>query len=48
MKFNREMLFLYGITDRAFVGEMTLMEQIEEAIKGGTTIIQLREKNLNK
>lgn len=48
MKFNREMLSLYGITDRAFAGEMTLMEQIEEAIKGGTTIIQLREKNLNK
>ena len=48
MKFNENMLLLYAVTDRAWVGKQTLLEQIEDALKGGTTIIQLREKNLDE
>ncbi len=44
--FNRNMLLLYAVTDRGFVGKQTLYEQIEEALAGGVTIVQLREKNL--
>lgn len=47
MKFQREMLRLYGITDRSFIGKQTLCEQIEDALLGGVTILQLREKNLS-
>lgn len=48
MKFEKEMLLLYAVTDNAWVGEQTLPEQIEDAIKGGATIVQLREKKLDK
>lgn len=48
MKFNKEMLLLYAVTDRAWVGRQTLYEQIEDALKGGATIVQLREKNLDE
>jgi thiamine-phosphate pyrophosphorylase len=47
MKFKKEMLRLYAVTDRNWVGEMTLYQQIEEALEGGVTIVQLREKNLD-
>lgn len=46
MNFSRESLLLYAVTDRAWVGEKTLLQQIEEALEGGVTILQLREKNL--
>lgn len=46
MKFNKDMLLLYAVTDRSFVGKQTLYEQIEDALRGGVTILQLREKNL--
>ncbi len=48
MKFKKEMLLLYAVTDRSWVGERTLLEQIEDALKGGATIVQLREKNLDE
>ena len=48
MKFNAKMLLLYAVTDRAWVGTQTLLEQIEDALKGGATIIQLREKKLDE
>lgn len=48
MKFDREMLVLYAVTDRAWVGKQTLLEQIEDALKGGATIVQLREKTLGE
>ena len=48
MKFTKDMLLLYAVTDRAWVGRQTLAEQIEDALKGGATIIQLREKNLDE
>ena len=48
MKFNKNMLLLYAVTDRAWTGRQTLLEQIEEALKGGVTILQLREKELDE
>ena len=48
MKFNDKMLLLYAVTDRAWVDKQTLLEQIEDALKGGATIIQLREKKLDE
>jgi len=46
MKFKKDMLQLYAVTDRAWVGKQSLYEQIEEAIIGGVTMVQLREKQL--
>ncbi len=45
MKFNKDMLKLYAITDRQWLKEKTLPQAVEEAIKGGATFIQLREKD---
>ena len=38
---------LYAVTDRAWVGQRTLAEQVESALQGGATCMQLREKELN-
>lgn len=48
MKFNENMLLLYAVTDQAWVGKQSLLEQVEEALKGGATIVQLREKNMEE
>lgn len=48
MKFNEKMLLLYAVTDQAWVGKQTFLEQIEDALKGGATIVQLREKKLDE
>ncbi len=45
---NKEQLLLYAVTDRSWVGEYTLFQQIEQALEGGVTIVQLREKKLNE
>lgn len=47
MKFGKESLLLYAVTDRAWVGKMTLYEQVEAALAGGATCLQLREKDLD-
>lgn len=46
MKFDKQSLRLYAVTDRTFVGKQTLLEQIEAALRGGVSIVQLREKTL--
>ena len=46
MIFNRNSLLLYAVTDRAWVGKKALLDQIEEVLRGGVTLLQLREKNL--
>ena len=46
MKFNRGQLLLYAVTDRSFAQTETLYEQIEDALAGGVTMVQLREKHL--
>ena len=48
MRLKREMLRLYAVTDRAWVGRQTLCEQVEDALRGGATCVQLREKQLSK
>lgn len=45
MKFDKKTMLLYAVTDRAWVGKQTLYEQVESALKGGVTCVQLREKN---
>lgn len=46
MNFTAQNLLLYAVTDRTWVGRQTLLEQIESALKGGATLVQLREKDL--
>ena len=46
MNFCADQLLLYAVTDRAWVGRQTLTEQIEDALRGGVTMVQLREKEL--
>lgn len=46
MKATIENLKLYGVTDRYWLGNESLYEQVEKALKGGATFIQLREKTL--
>lgn len=46
MKFNKDMLLLYAVTDRSWTGRQSLYEQVEDAISNGVTMVQLREKNL--
>ena len=40
-------MLLYAVTDRAWVGQHSLYEQVEQALKGGVTCVQLREKELD-
>ena len=44
MKFHKDMLLLYAVTDRKWTGRQTLYEQIEEALKAERPCIQLREE----
>ena len=46
MNISREQLILYAVTDRSWLNGRTLYEQVEEALEGGTTLVQLREKNM--
>ncbi|MGI6068724.1 thiamine phosphate synthase [Absicoccus porci] len=41
-------LELYAVTDRHWLGNQTLLEQVQEALDGGATCIQLREKQLDE
>ena len=41
-------LLLYAVTDRRWTGEKTLARQVEDAILGGATFVQLREKELGE
>ena len=48
MKFNKDMLLLYAITNRCDEDKSLFLKQVEDALKGGVTILQLREKNLGR
>lgn len=41
-------LLLYAVTDRHWLGEETLYDQVKKALDGGATFVQLREKNLDR
>lgn len=47
MKCAKEYMRLYAVTDRSWLNGKTLEMQVEEALKGGATCIQLREKEMN-
>lgn len=47
MKCPKETMLLYAVTDRSWLGKQTLYEQVESALKGGVTCVQLREKELD-
>lgn len=47
MKCDKKTMLLYAVTDRAWVGKQSLYEQVEFALKGGVTCVQLREKELD-
>ncbi|PYG89073.1 thiamine-phosphate pyrophosphorylase [Ruminiclostridium sufflavum DSM 19573] len=38
---------LYAVTDRMWLGQNSLPEQVEECIRGGATCIQIREKDIS-
>ena len=48
MRCARDSLLLYAVTDRSWTGRQTLLQQVEAALKGGVTCVQLREKSLNR
>lgn len=48
MKCDKKTMLLYAVTDRAWVGKQSLYEQVESALKGGATCVQLREKELDE
>ena len=48
MKLTKEMLRLYAVTDRSWLRGQTLLEQVEQALIGGATLVQLREKELDE
>ena len=46
MRCDKKDLLLYAVTDRSWLGGETLYSQVEKALKGGATFVQLREKEL--
>lgn len=49
MRFDKDDLLLYAVTDRTWLGPgETLDQAVEAALKGGTTFVQLREKHLDE
>ena len=47
MKCDKKTMLLYAVTDRAWTGKQSLLEQVEAALRGGATCVQLREKTLS-
>ena len=47
MKCDKKTVLLYAVTDRAWTQKQSLYRQVEAALKGGVTIVQLREKELD-
>ena len=48
MKCDKKNMILYAVTDRSWVGKQSLYGQVESALKGGVSCVQLREKQLDK
>lgn len=48
MKCDKNDLLLYAVTDRHWLKGQTLYAQVEEAIAGGATFVQLREKKMDE
>ncbi len=48
MTCDKNRMRLYAVTDQTWTGKQTLYEQVEAALKGGVTCVQLREKELSE
>ena len=48
MRLDKKYMQLYAVTDRAWTENKTLYEQVKEALEGGVTCVQLREKSLDE
>lgn len=48
MNFDKDRLRLYAVTDRTWLRGQTLRQQVEAALQGGVTCVQLREKQLDR
>ena len=48
MRLKKEYFRLYAITDRMWLRRESLLSQIEKALSGGVTCLQLREKNMSE
>jgi thiamine-phosphate pyrophosphorylase len=48
MNCDKKSLLLYAVTDRAWLKDHTLLQEVENTLKGGATFVQLREKNLDE
>ena len=48
MNFDKNRLRLYAVTDRSWLRGQTLEQQVEAALQGGVTCVQLREKQLDR
>lgn len=47
MNIDKKALRLYAVTDRTWLDGRTLYDDVEKALKGGVTLLQLREKNMS-
>lgn len=48
MRLKKSDLLLYAVTDAACIGERNFFDAVESALKGGVTMVQLREKGLDE
>lgn len=48
MRCDKKAMRLYAVTDRSWLKNETLYSQVEKALKGGATCVQLREKNMSE
>ena len=42
MNCDKKTMLLYAVTDRAWTQKQTLYEQVEDALRGGVTCVQLK------
>jgi thiamine-phosphate pyrophosphorylase len=47
LKVDKSSMLLYAVTDRMWLKNTSLASQVELAIKGGVTFVQLREKDIS-
>lgn len=48
MKCSKDTMLLYAVTNSKLISKQPLIEQVESALKGGVTCVQLREKELDE
>lgn len=46
MNLTKSSLLLYAVTDRTWLGDERLCDQVEKSLRGGVSFLQLREKDL--